>query len=69
VQWSKSQFPWRAAGSVRTPATSAKLPLKPGIWWYRVRGINDSLPGKGLMSWSDQVPIVITRPTFGVVGG
>ena len=69
VQWSKSSYPWKTAGSIKTPATSTTLPLKPGTWWYRVRGINDSLPGNQLMSWSAQVPVVITRPTFGVLHG
>jgi hypothetical protein len=69
VQWSKSAYPWRATGSIRTPATSATLPLTPGVWWYRVRGIDNALPGNGLMSWSAQVPLLITRPTLGVVNG
>jgi hypothetical protein len=68
VQWSKSADPWRTAGSIHTAATAASLPLKPGTWWYRVRGVNPSLPGSGLMSWSAQLPLQITRPTFGVVG-
>ncbi len=46
VQWSKSNYPWRPAGAVRTAATSAALPLSPGVWWYRVRGINTSLGGQ-----------------------
>ena len=66
VEWSRSDYPWRPAGSVRTAATSAALPLSPGTWWYRVRGIDPSLPGNQLMSWSAQVPLVITRPTFSV---
>jgi hypothetical protein len=66
VQWSRSSYPWRPAGSVRTAATSALLPLEPGIWWYRVRGIDSSLPGSQLMGWSTQVPIEITSPTFSV---
>ncbi len=66
VQWSKSKYPWRPAGSTRTAATSAVLPLTPGTWWYRVRGINSSLRGSQLMTWSAQVPIEITQPTFSV---
>jgi hypothetical protein len=69
VQWSKSAYPWRTAGSMRTAATSAMLPLRPGSWWYRVRGIDPSLPGNGLMTWSAQVPLVVTPPIYGVVGG
>jgi hypothetical protein len=66
VQWSRSDYPWRPAGSVRTAATSAVLPLNPGTWYYRVRGINTSLRGSELMTWSTQVPIVIAQPTFSV---
>jgi hypothetical protein len=69
VQWSKSAYPWQTAGSIHTAATSAALPLKPGNWWYRVRGIDPSLPGNGLMSWSTQVPLQITPPTFSVAAG
>ena len=69
VQWSKSAYPWRTAGSVHTGATSTTLPLKPGTWWYRVRGIDPSLPGNGLLGWSTQVPLQITPPTFSVAAG
>jgi hypothetical protein len=69
VEWSRSSYPWRAAGSRRTPATSVLLPLTPGTWWYRVRGINESLPGNQKMSWSKHVRIQIKSPTFSVVGG
>ena len=41
-------------------------PAEPGTWWYRVRGIDPSVRGSQLMSWSAQVPLVITRPTFSV---
>ena len=69
VQWSRSSYPWRSAGSIRTPATSAMLPLAPGTWYYRVRGINDSLRGNQMMSWSAPTSIAITRPSFKVVHG
>jgi hypothetical protein len=67
VQWSKTAYPWQTAGSIHTAATAAMLPLTPGAWWYRVRGINPSLPGNGLMTWSAQVPLQITPPTFSLV--
>jgi hypothetical protein len=69
VQWSHTSYPWRAAGSLQTPATSAVLPLAPGTWWYRVRGVNDSLPGNQMMSWSKPASISITAPSFAVVRG
>ena len=50
--------------------TSAVLPLKPGTWYYRVRGFNYSLPtGAQQMSWSDPAKIVVAKPKFRVVGG
>jgi hypothetical protein len=69
VQWSRNRYPWRTAGHLRTFSTSAVLPLKPGTWWYRVRGINDSLPGNQEMSWTAPIKIKIAKPTFRVIGG
>jgi len=69
VEWSRSSYPWRPAGTRRTPATSIMLPLTPGTWWYRVRGINDSVPGNEKMAWSKQARLRISSPTFSVVGG
>lgn len=69
IEWSKSRYPWRAAGRQSTPATSAMLPLKSGTWWYRVRGINPYLPGNKKMSWSSPVRLKIAKPTFRVIGG
>jgi hypothetical protein len=68
VQWSKKRYPWTKAGSVETPSTSATLPLKPGRWFYRVRGISLALPIAGRqMSWSDPVAIRVAKPTFKIV--
>jgi hypothetical protein len=69
VQWSHARYPWRVVGSGRTYSTSAILPLRPGTWWYRVRGINPWLPGNKQMSWSNSVRIHIAKPTFSVAGG
>ena len=55
--------------SFLTGPSSAVLPLRPGRWFYRIRGVNDSLPGIQAMSWSTQVPIRIAAPKFAVVGG
>ena len=68
VEWSKTSYPWRPAGHLRTPATAAILPLKPGTWWYRVRGINESIPGNQKMQWSASARIEIAKPTFAVKG-
>jgi hypothetical protein len=68
VQWSKTSYPWRKEGEKLTYATSAMLPLDPGKWFYRVRGINFSLPGTArAMTWSKPVGLTVSRPTFTVV--
>jgi hypothetical protein len=68
VQWSKKAYPWTKAGSLETPSTSATLPLSPGRWHYRVRGISLALPAGGRqMSWSDPVALRVAKPTFKIV--
>jgi hypothetical protein len=75
VQWSKSAYPFRPEANRQTRtvglatfATSATLPLQPGTWYYRVRGINLSLPGTAKqMSWSQPVKLIVTKPRFVVV--
>jgi hypothetical protein len=70
LQWSRTPYPWRKAGSIITPATSAVLSLKPGRWYYRVRGIDLDIPGaRQGMTWSTPVSIRIAKPTFRVVRG
>ncbi len=68
IQWSKTKYPWRKEGSKLTYGTSALLAVTPGNWWYRIRGINFSLPGTArAMTWSDPVELRVARPTFTVV--
>ena len=68
VQWSKQGYPWRKEGEKLTYATSALLPLVPGRWFYRVRGINFSMPGTArAMTWSDPVQLTVAKPTFKIV--
>jgi hypothetical protein len=68
LQWSRRAYPWKKAGSLETPSTSATLPLSPGRWHYRVRGISLALPAGGRqMSWSDPVALRVSRPIFKVV--
>jgi hypothetical protein len=70
VQWSKKRYPWApAAAPVETPATALVLPVtKPGTWYYKVRGVNPSLPaGAKYMSWSDPVELRISGDVFSVV--
>ena len=54
VEWSHTRYPWRAVKRIPVDGgTAATLPLKPGSWWYRIRGINSALPeGHQFMSWS-----------------
>ena len=67
VQWSKSEYPWKAVGSVKTPSTSVVLPLTPGTWFYRVRGLNSGLPKRPQMSWSDALGVKVATPSFTVL--
>ncbi len=77
VQWSKKAYPFKPqpnplnSGALGTLVlgTSTILPLKPGTWYYRVRGFNYGLPtGAQQMSWSNPAKIVVARPKFRVVG-
>lgn len=69
VEWSRNLYPWHPAGQIQTPATSALLPVTAGTWWYRIRGINPSLPGTTSMTWSQKVRIRIAAATYRVIGG
>lgn len=69
VQWSNKRYPWKSVGMQTTPATSALLPLTPGTWHYRVRGLSSALPQTGRqMTWSQPVTLVVAKPRFVVVG-
>jgi hypothetical protein len=68
VEWSKTKYPWRPTGRVRTPATSAILPLEPGTWYYRSRGVHDTIPGNPTLQWSSVAKIRIAAPTFAIKG-
>ena len=68
VQWSRTLNPWRPEGTpITTPATSAVLPVTAGRWYYRVRGLNPSLPKKPEMTWSKPVSLRVAKPRFRVV--
>jgi hypothetical protein len=68
VEWTRSKSRWPAAIGLRTFGTAASLPLSPGTWWYRVRGVDEAALGDGTMSWSGAVRIDVTTPTFAVIG-
>lgn len=70
VQWSRKIYPWKAVGNVVTFATATELPLKPGLWHYRVRGLSSTLPtGARQLAWSDPVRLRIATPRFKVIRG
>lgn len=69
VQWAKHPYPFNAAGSKFTYSTSTLLSLKPGIWFYRVRGLNLGQLRNPYMSWSAPVRVVVARPMFSLVAG
>ena len=64
IQWSHKLYPWKPAGSKSTFSTSAVLKLKPGRWFYRVRGLNAGALGLPYMSWSSPVQVTVAKPTF-----
>jgi hypothetical protein len=67
VQWGHHAYPFSARGQRLTFSTSSVLPLKPGTWWYRVRGFDYNLPtGAQQMAWSKPTRIVVTAPKFRV---
>ena len=66
VQWSRTTYPWRRQGLVKTVATSAVLKLPAGVWYYRVRGLNIAQVGTPAMTWSAPVAVRVVRPTFAI---
>jgi hypothetical protein len=77
VQWSKTRYPFQpqpipGSGNLgyMTTGTSLVLPVGPGVWYYRVRGFDYSLPsGSQQMSWSDPAKLVVAKPSFKIIGG
>jgi hypothetical protein len=74
VQYSKTQYPFKPELDPRTNtkgfltfSTSDVLPLSPGTWYYRVRGIDYNLPtGVQQMGWSEPEKLVVSPPKFKV---
>jgi hypothetical protein len=70
VQWSKKAAPFRPVGGLTTPSTAALINPDPGVWYYRVRGLDMSLPTRNQgMSWSDVQYVKIEPRTFAVKRG
>jgi hypothetical protein len=68
IQVSRKRYPWRTAGSQVTWSTALTLPVPPGTWYYRVRGLDLFMTGsKPQLSWSAPVRLVVTKPRFRVV--
>ena len=69
VEWSPSRYPWRAVKRLAIDGgTATSLPLKPGRWWYRIRGINGALPqGHQFMTWSQPLQLAVAEPKFRLV--
>jgi hypothetical protein len=67
IQWSKSPSAFPKENDKITPSTSFVLPVTPGTWYYRVRGLDYAVPNKAQMSWSDTVALRVSRPRFRVV--
>ncbi len=66
VQWSRTRYPFVALGKVTTQATSATLLLAPGVWYYRVRGIDVQVAKSQSMAWSSVRKLKIAKPTYRV---
>jgi len=67
LQVSKKPYPFRAVLTHLTMGTSVVLNLKPGKWYYRVRGFDYNLPaGAQEMAWSHPTKIVVAQPKFRV---
>jgi hypothetical protein len=66
IQWSRTTYPWRSVGTLTRRTTATLLPLGPGRWYYRIRGLNGSQIGTPAMTWSAPAAIRVVRPTFQV---
>ena len=67
VQWSKKANPFKAAGSATTPSTSVLVNPGAGVWYYRVRGVDKTLPTKMRgMTWTDPQYVKVLPKTFTV---
>jgi hypothetical protein len=64
VQWSRNNYPFVASGNVITQATSATLSLAPGVWYYRVRGIDVQTSKSQSMGWSSVRKLKIVKPSY-----
>lgn len=65
VQWSRTLKPWKTSVRKVTASTAAAFRLGKGRWYYRVRGLDPTIPGaKDGMTWSDSQVVRILPSTF-----
>jgi len=66
---SHTRYPWRTVDRIDVDGGSATtLPLEPGTWWYRIRGVDSALPvGRQTMTWSDPLQLRVAKPKFRLV--
>ena len=65
VEWSRKAYPFDVVGSKTVLGTQALLALSDGTWYYRVRGIDTTIPGTAQgMTWSDPQYVRILPRTF-----
>ncbi len=71
IEMSRTSYPWHAAKTFGTPATSIVLPLTTsdaGTWYYRIRAINQNLPvGARALDWSTPVEVKVTGNLIKIV--
>jgi hypothetical protein len=47
-----------------TQSPTSLLNVRPGLWYYRVRGLNAAQIGTPAMTWSAPAALKVVRPTF-----
>lgn len=67
VQFSRKKNAWKTLKRKFTAGTQLQVRLAPGTWYYRVRGLDLSLPGNPGLTWSDPVQLKMVPPTFSVI--
>ncbi len=67
VQFSRKKNAWKTLKRKFTPGTQLQVQLSSGKWFYRVRGLDLTLPGNPGLSWSEPVELKMVAPTFSIV--
>jgi hypothetical protein len=69
IQWSDTKYPFDPVGQAFSASTAASLVLNPGVWYYRVRGINFQMPKNArAMAWSKVQKLTVVPPVFAITG-